>query len=88
MDQDDVDIPDESNARLADDLRSESKTQDRSNASAQSKLVQDIMSRQAEQEAAARSGRADSVEDGKAVDGGSAPQGGGIRLTRMRKSGK
>lgn len=83
-----MDIPDEANTRLADDLRSESKTQDRSNASAQSKLVQDIMSRQAEQEAATRSVRADSAEDAKAAAESNAPQGGGIRLTRMRKSGK
>lgn len=45
-------IPDEANTRLADELRSDGKS-DRS-APAQSKLVQDIMSRQAEQEAATR----------------------------------
>jgi hypothetical protein len=49
-----MEIPDETNSRLADDLRADGKN---GGASAQSKLVQDIMSRQAEQEATSRSGK-------------------------------
>lgn len=63
--------------RLAEDVR----LANRSAADAQSKLVQDIMSRQAEQEAANKT-VSEPVVDEKADDN----KGGGIRL-RMRKPG-
>lgn len=81
-------IPDESNARLADEMRAESKGSGGSGSGpAQSKLVQDIMSRQAEQEAAASRGRgAEAAEEAKG-EGGTVQGGSGIRLTRMKKTG-
>lgn len=79
----------EGGSRLADDFRSESKAGDRNAAPAQSKLVQDIMSRQAEQESALRGGRAEVVDETKAAEAaGVAPGGGGIRLMRMKKTGE
>lgn len=53
-------IPDET--RLVDDLKAESKNEDQVG-NPQSKLVQDIMSRQAEQEAATRSAARTEVGD-------------------------
>ena len=92
-DDDEIDevIGDDTGARLVDELRAESKGGDESASNPQSKLVQNIMSRQVEQEAAAGGNKKDSkavspietVDESKQGDG----SGGGIRLNRLRKTG-
>ena len=86
-DDDEDDVPPES--RLTDATLAESKSGNDGNAAGpQSKIVKDIMSRQAEQEAAAKgveSQEKDVPEDASAK---AAPDaGGGIRIGRLRKTG-
>lgn len=79
-DDDDV-VPEEK--RLADEVKAEAKG---GAGGPQSKLVQDILGRQAEQEAARKTGAAvpeAAVEETKGEDG----SGGGIRISRLRKTG-
>ena len=85
----DDDIVDETDQRLADDMRAGDKKSGGSaagnNTDPESKLVRDILGRQAEQEAARNpnaSNRSD--DDAKASE---EPSGGGIRLGRLRKTG-
>ena len=54
---------------------------------ADSKLVKDIMSRQAEQEAAGRVNKAVEIEDEAKGSGGNEAGGSGIRLGRLKKTG-
>lgn len=88
-DEDDDGIPDETNNRLADEFKADAKgdTNGVSNpGNPQSKLVKDIMSRQAEQDAAARAGaKNEGSEETKnfVTDA----QGSGIRLGKLRKTG-
>ena len=86
-DDDEDDVPTES--RLTDVAVAESKSGDDANAPGpQSKIVKDIMSRQAEQEAAAKgveSQEKDAPEDTTSVAKSDA--GGGIRIGRLRKTG-
>jgi len=84
-DDDDDEIPDET--RLADDVQSDSKSG--SGGGPQSKLVQDILGRQAEQEAArlGASGQASSNAAADEETKGEETGKGGIRLGRLRKSG-
>ena len=82
-DDDDEDaVPEEK--RLADEVKAEAKTG--AAGGPQSKLVQDILGRQAEQEAARKSGTApaDAAADEAKGDDAS---GGGIRLGKLRKTG-
>lgn len=82
--QDDDDIPDESNIRLADDFnRADSKDIPSGNPAdaGQSKLVKDILSRQVEQSAQSDSKGGDN-KDTQAV-----PNSGGIRLMRNKQLG-
>jgi TRAF3-interacting protein 1 len=80
----------EAGSRLVDELRADSKNDDTNANNPQSKLVQNIISRQVEQEAAAGGKNKDSkaaaspieTEDSKQSDAG-----GGIRLSRLRKPG-
>jgi len=85
-----IDDPNAINSRLADEFRAESKASENSSG-VQSKLVQNIMSRQVEQEAAARTGKTiiEAAEEtkGNNSDAANAPSG-GIRLNRMRSSSK
>ena len=82
QDDDDDEIPDETvGSRLGDDLHAESKG-DESNP--QSKLVKDIMSRQAEQEAQSR-GKADDPQTKSEQE--EAKGSSGIRLGRLKKTG-
>ena len=78
---------DEDNAaddkRLADDFKSTTRNNNGST-DAQSKLVKDILSRQAEQDAAARSQTNQPVEESKVVEEN---KGSGIRLGKLRKTG-
>ena len=80
--EDDEDIPDETiSSRLGDDVRAESKGDD---LNPQSKLVKDIMSRQAEQEAQSRT----KTDDPQAKsDQEEAKSSSGIRLGRLKKTG-
>jgi TRAF3-interacting protein 1 len=87
-DDDDDEVPDEIDERLADDVNADSKTGgSSSSADPESKLVRDILGRQAEQEAernpnaSLRSGQQDNAADKQEQ------QGGGIRLGRLRKTG-
>lgn len=79
-DDDDDDIPDETvGSRLGDDVRAESKGDD---SNPQSKLVKDIMSRQAEQEAQSRK-----ADDQTKSEQEEAKSSSGIRLGRLKKTG-
>jgi len=82
-DEVDDDIADESDRRLADDVRADGKAG--SQADPESKLVRDILGRQAEQEAARNPQSNRREEDTKASD--DAAPAGGIRLGRLRKTG-
>lgn len=79
----DDDIPDESDRRLADDVRADSKVSGQ--ADPESKLVRDILGRQAEQEAA-RNPTANVHRQQEEKPEDAAPSG-GIRLGRLRKTG-
>lgn len=84
-DDDDDDIPD-TTSRLADDMKQDMKKDN--NSDTQSKIVKDILSRQAEQEAASRtSGAQSTVEDDSAAASKDDASKGGIRLGRLRKTG-
>lgn len=82
-DDEDEDIPVDIDSRLADDVRADGKG---AGAPAESKIVRDILGRQAEQEAARAAPEAnDAAAEQKAdVDGSSK---GGIRIGRLRKTG-
>ncbi len=80
---DDDDIADESDQRLADDVRADKKGAASTGADPESKLVRDILGRQAEQEAARNPNANRRQDEEKAEE----PSGGGIRLGRLRKTG-
>jgi len=77
------DVADDSDGRLADDVRADGKAG--SQADRESKLVRDILGRQAEQEAA-RNPQANRREEENKANDDAAPAG-GIRLGRLRKTG-
>jgi hypothetical protein len=79
-DDDDDEIEDESGTRLADEVNADDKGTDANGA--QSKLVKDILSRQAEQQAAQKIDQ--DVAEEKTEE---KPSGSGIRLGRRSKSG-
>jgi len=81
-DEVDDDIADDSDRRLADEVRADGKSG--SQADPESKLVRDILGRQAEQEAARNPQTNKREEENKASDDAPA---GGIRLGRLRKTG-
>lgn len=82
-----IDDASNNNNRLVDEYqRTDSKpTNEQSTSGAQSKLVQNIMSRQVEQEAASRGGKV-AIEAAEETKGNDAAPSGGIRLNRMRSS--
>ena len=83
-DDDEDEIADESDNRLADDV-ADNKTG--SQADPESKLVRDILGRQAEQEAARNPNTGKSAQETPTDDAAAKGMGGGIRLGRLRKTG-
>ena len=83
-DDDDEEVAPEEK-RLADEVKADAKGT--AAAPAQSKLVQDILGRQAEQEAARKSGASVPTEIAADETKGNEDNGGGIRLGRLRKTG-
>ena len=81
-DEDEDEIADVSDNRLADDIAD---NKSGNQADPESKLVRDILGRQAEQEAARNPNSGKSTQDAHADD--AAAKGGGIRLGRLRKTG-